>query len=245
MKTQFTLATCIALITPCVLADIEIQMQDPEGTITTFWLGEHKVKMATQDTSGYVIVDVSKQMQFLIDHNEKMVIDVTEGLNDTLSPPADDPQSAPADKVQIKIEKVGDGPEIVGFKSDKYEVKADDTLCSVEYLSTEPFRHPEVVKLLEVMALLGESEDITNDALYKPCEQAELTLERQYQTYGIPLRSINADGVVTSEVVQFQVKDVPSSTYDFPPNYKLTSMRELLQEQIEDMAPPGAPPGHP
>ena len=235
MKILFTITILALFASQNVSADVEIQMQDPEGSITTFWIGGEKVKMANQSANGYVIVDVSQQKQFLVDHFEKMVIDVTDGFGDKPMKATPNQQTSSHD---ISIEKVGSGPSIAGFSSEQYEVKANGTLCSTEYLSTEPFKHPEIVKLLKVMALLSESEDMGNNALYNPCEQAELYLEKQYQAYGVPMRSVSADGVVISQVTEFNIKDAPAGTYEFPSGYKLTTMRALLQEQI-------APPGHP
>ncbi len=189
--------------------------------------------METEGTSGFVIVDIKEQKQFMVDHLEKMVIDVSQGLA-TTTPSTPTTPNATQSKTNIKLTKVGNGPEIAGFKSEKYEITANDTLCSQEFLSTEPFKYPEITRLLDVMALL-DTPDIGNMELYTPCEQAELTLEQQYKTLGIPLRSLTPDGQVLSEVVHFQVSQAPKGTYDFPDNYKQTSLRELLNEQMQNM----------
>lgn len=237
MKKQLVLAALAAFSTSPLLADVKVQMQTPEGLVTTFWIGPSKVKMETESASGFVIVDVKEQKQFLIDHNEGMVIDVTAGFSEPGEAAPLNAQDEPANNtVDIRIDKVAEGPKIAGFKSEQYHIKANGTLCSEEFLSTEPFHHPEIVRLLEVIELLGES-DINNSELYTPCEQAELTLERQYQNYGMPLRSVNTDGTITSEVVQFKVLDAPPGTYDFPQGYAVTTMRQLMQEQMQNMAP--------
>ena len=239
MKNQLACAALFALSTSPLFADVEIKMQSPDGLVTTFWIGPDKVNMATESASGYVIVDVKQQKQFLIDHNEGMVIDVSDGFSDpSVSAPQSNANTPQESSVDIRIEKAGKGPEIAGFNSEIYEIKANGTLCSKEFLSTEPFRHPEIVQLLKVMELLGESDDINNNTLYSPCEQAELTLERQYQHYGIPLKSVDANGITSSEVIDFKVADAPAGIYDFPRGYAVTTMRQLLQEQMENMTPP-------
>lgn len=229
MKKSLAILSLFAMST-MVSADVEIDMQAPDGSVTTFWIGTERVKMATQDASGYVIVDIKDQKQYMIDHNEKMVIDVTGGL-DGAEVDAKSTGATP----NVSITKVGEGPVIAGFKSDKYEVKAEGVLCGVEYLSTEPFSHPEIVKLLKVMAMLSEP-DIGNSELYQPCEQADLLLEKQYQTYGMPLKSLNAEGAAISEVVKFRTATPPAGTYDFPNAYQITTLRALIDEQLTNAA---------
>ncbi len=237
MKTYSKLLALCFFASNALFADVEIHMKSPEGSLTTFWIGEHYVKMETEGTSGFVIVDLKGQKQFMVDHLEQMVIDVSHGLSAT-SPSIPTTRNTPnttQSQTNIEIIKLGNGPKIAGFKSEKYEIKANGTLCSREFLSTEPFKYPEITQLLDVMTLL-DNPDIGNLELYTPCEQAELTLEQQYKTLGIPLRSLNPHGEVLSEVVHFQVSQAPEGTYDFPDNYKQTSLRELLDEQMQNMS---------
>lgn len=219
-----------------ILADVEIRMQAADGTMTHFWVGEESAKMAAQNANGYAIINFKEQKQYMIDHFEKMVIDITDGIdgeNPESSPNKPGSQNFPP---SVTIEKVSDGPKIAGFNSNKYEVKAGDTLCSIEYLSTEPFRHSEMKQLFDTMAAIN-STDINNTELYSPCEQASLTLEQQHQTLGIPLKSVTPAGEVTSEVVHFQVHKAPEGTYNFPANYKKATISELLQEQMGNISP--------
>lgn len=204
-----------------------IEMRSPDGAISKFWISEKMARMSGDDSDGFMLVDFAQGKQYSIDHAEKLIVDVTAGMMEE-TPPTPESSAKP---VQVSIEEVGAGDLVAGYKTVKYAVKADNVLCSYELLSKELSDNNDIKRLVTYMHQSSLADQPLGDV--EPCFKAEQALEGKYATLGVPLRSIDANGVVVSETLSVKINvTAPANTFTFPAGYRQATLQELMQEQL-------------
>jgi len=68
------------------------------------------------------------------------------------------------------------------------------------------------------------------------CERAELNLAAQTKVTGLPLRTEDNNGALTSEIVSINTKaKFSADTFNLPSDYTMTSMAEEMQNMQQQM----------
>ena len=65
-----------------------------------------------------------------------------------------------------------------------------------------------------------------------PCDSADPSIFKAYLKHGMPLRSVNKDGVVDNEVKRIKTNiSISADYFKLPKDYPVMSMEEMMQQQ--------------
>ena len=132
-----------------------------------------------------------------------------------------------AKPVNIRIEKLGDGGEIAGFKTIKYRIYADGEPDEEAWIATDK-------------KLTREFGDMEKLSKFGACASAAMgvnTVETaaEYQKLmetGWSLKSVSlkyGERETTSEVKSIEEKQIPDSEFQVPPDYKIEPLSSLME----------------
>lgn len=208
---------------------------DSEGVSSEIWVSGPKARVNQPEDGGYMIMDLKANRQYMVSDQEKRVIDMTDmaqGMKGMIGDAV--PHEQPP--LDLKVEKKGKGPEIVGFATERYIVSVGDEVCFEEFLSPQALRTGDIKHFTDAMAVMSDG---LADVGAEPCDRAEAEMAKRYGSLGVPLRSLDAEGSVIHEVTTLNVNfDPPPGAFDFPAGYQRTTLQEVMQEMMRN-GPPG------
>lgn len=230
-------AACSVLSLPGRAA-VLLEAKSPEAEAPTRVLYDGHTLRVDFIQGGYLLFDVAANKRYMINDEQKQVMEMPSTDAGEFSAMMSD-IGAKRTPAKIDIARLGAGPVIAGYATEHYVVTADGHKCSDEYLSKELLANEKVKELVHAMDGANENEDVSSIASLGPCMvQAPRALAKQYDQLGLPLRSVDAGGAATVEVVSIKVDvDFPTGTFTVPPGYAWVSLKDLLrgmqQETLE------------
>lgn len=223
MKT--TLTVCLAMTTALPMCGISaatlIEERDSEMS-TIMYIEGGKMRAQTPGEDGYMLMDLRARTMFTISPSEKQAVDMTSMVFGQASTE----KSAAARSVKSSLDKVGFGPEIAGYATEHYVLTANGRKCEEYFTSKEAFQDSgwaemwnDLEQAFKDMAVSEEDADDCDLASAEEADPAKI---------GWPLKTIDAQGLV-SEVVRIeQNATVPPGGFEVPAGYTVVSMQELL-----------------
>ncbi len=206
-----------------------VEIEDEDGVSTIMTDGDY-ARMNSID-SEYVIVNLkTNQVKFVSpDEEEVMMVDT-----DTMPGGSE----APAIKVQLK--KLGSGPKIAGYDTEKFSYSVKNKQCGVIYGSVDAAKAVGIKELLSAMTALTEKSRSMMGGfigMMDDCEQAEMNLTDYVKTTGVPMR-IEENGNLVSEIKSIKVSaDLPKNAFVIPASYKTITMQDKISEVQKQMQP--------
>lgn len=204
---------------------VEIQDEDDLATIMT----DGSYARMNSSNSEYVIINLKDNSIKLVMPDDKEVM-----LIDTNSMPSG--SSAPT--VKTHISKLGAGPEIATYDTQKYSFSANNKSCGVIYGSADAAGAEGIKELLSAMSAIVEKQRAMMGGftgMLSDCDQAEMNLTDQVKTVGVPMR-IEKDGKTLSEIKSIKVGvDLPQDAFIIPAAYKTITMKEKMAEAQKAM----------
>jgi len=193
-----------------------VETRSEEGS-ERMYIDGYRMLMKDQAGEGSMVIDIRQQKSYAINHGNKTAIDMSETLFGAMK--AGGARELP--KVDAKLEKIGDGPEIAGYATTHYVLYADGQKCADLWTSREAFKdsgwdvlwaeYGDAMKALAVQA----------DA--HPCDLADMQAF-QPDKHGMPLKEIDRN--CETNVVQRIERDVDfdRNAFDIPADYKVIAM---------------------
>ncbi|SEH04506.1 hypothetical protein [Candidatus Venteria ishoeyi] len=188
----------------------------------------------------YVLMDVGAGKTFMVNPKEKMVID--------MSTPPQMPKmpkqlkQAPADKPAAKSEliKVGAGPEIAGYPTTHYQVKADGKLCADQYVSEPALKVKHLKHFMESMGKMNAERKKAVGAMpfmkMNPCFIVAEEVAGDLLAKGIVLRTQSPDGNRDFEVLKIQTDvSVPANDFIIPTGFEIATPQQMMQRAMQRM----------
>ncbi len=215
------------------LGAILIESVGESGTPGTVQIEGDYARINHAITEGYMLLDLANDRVYAINVRDQYSMDLS-------TPPA---QRSPHGSTnisenapEIKLEKQGNGPIINNYATEHYRVFVKGKYCFDEYLAVQPVANPQIQRFLQVVSRLSTSrEEIKLAILFDdidPCEIAADSIDDQYPSRGIPMRTVRADGSVIHEIRRIQTGvELPAGTFDLPSEYPLLSRQEV-QDRI-------------
>lgn len=232
--------TIVALViygwVQAAVAGTLIESLDDAGKNVSILIENDMARIESGDLGGYMLMDMAGQKVYAVSTEEHVVIDLS------LSPKKNStPDYATPDGLSRPIAtfiKQGSGPEIAGYPTLRYKVMMGDTHCFDEYLARSALDNSEIHSFVRAMALQSQAQEeqgmIEYFASDNPCETAEEVMDRQYLTLGVPLRTMNGEGVSIHEVKRIQADAVFSSgTFRLPEDYPIVTRAEMMRRAME------------
>jgi len=217
--------TLSALALPAWSATL-FEFRDSDGEKSKLWV---EGKQARLDGSGepgtYAVFDLSGGRIYGVNPARKEIVLFTPEMLKS-----DTPKSA-APKFKVKLDDRGAGPNIAGYATRHYVVIGDDEECGQYFLSKDALKDGgDLVQAQNMLNKAWDSEFDDED----PCDQAESELQRRIPSLGLPLRELDADGELVTEVTRIQKNaPLPQGGLDLPKGYKQVSLEDYVKRSIE------------
>lgn len=246
--------SCLGLSTAFspVFADTLVTNKGPQGKEQKVYISAEGARMEAHQAGQYVLMQFEGGKMYAINPQQKQVLDLN------TAPPAPSaaqlppgmPKPAPAPEVKAELIKVGLGPEIAGFKTEHYQVKANGEVCENEYLSAEALEVPHIKAFMKQMQSLSEKRKQQRGNLpfmrVPPCVEAAEKVSAQYLQLGLPLRTENAKGEVRNEVSSINTDaTAPAGSFELPKDYAVVDPAAMLRNAMRHAGQGNAAPGMP
>jgi len=231
-------ATLLALIAP-VNAGVVIESVNKHQQHSKVSIEETRARIDSGSGDDYLLMDLASGKTYTVNHLEGVVIDLESAVVTS-----EHITNAVKDRMMPKVElvKQGDGPVVNGYSTVHYRVMINGSIhCSDEYLSPKAIENETVKRFVAAMARGSDGADnIIMASLFgdaQMCEAAADIIDDEYAMSGLPMRSVDPQGMVTHEITAITAPvDFAVETMTLPAGYELLSraqMRERLKERAK------------
>lgn len=215
----------ICLASPA-LADLQMTIRDGDGRVSTISSDGQRSRIQESSDSSYVIIDYAAGEMLMVDPKRNEVLQTGLGKGGAAV--------AGSGGVEIGLKKKGGGPVIAGYSTSKYAFTANGTACGTIYASPKLLRNSAVRTLFESMrSLQAQSRQMMQgmSGILPLCQQANLFLIDSLESIGAPMRVLDQNGQLESEVVQVRTDvNIPGSRYRAPAGMSVVSMEEKMNQ---------------
>ena len=216
----------VLAVQQAAFAAVLIESKQGNGSIDKVYIKGAQVRIDSSAEPGYVLINTDKGTMHAVNHTEKQIMDIGEAISQNK-------QEMPnKNKYNIKFTRKGSGPTIAGYSTTHYVVMVNGQKCSDEYTSKKMMNDLGVEKTFKkLMAMFKDLvPDMSGMMNQDPCMAAEQQISENYMKHGFPMRSVNKDGSLETEVVRIKKKaSVPAGGFDFPKGYKMVDMSQMMQ----------------
>ncbi len=228
MKKLLITATLLLFFTSPLLAATLVEIKS-EGTVSRIYSDGKKARMEA-DKGNYTIIDPVTSTAYSVMDSERQVMKLE------LS---DDGKSV-VSKVNIKIEKKGNGPKIAGYKTKKYDFFVDGQFCGSLYNSKKAMKDAKLEPLYAfIQSISSKMLELSNhlNVQHDPCIQANTALTEKALELGLSLKSVEKDGVVSSEIIKIDKRaKLPKGAFSVPADYKVVDVNKMhnaMQQELQ------------
>ena len=218
----------VLLLCASVFADVEIKVKDGFGGISTFSSNGRLVRIDGGKIAGFIIINFSSGEFFMVDlkRNEVMrtSLDQVDASNSV----------AP---INISLKDKGGAQKVAGYLTRKYEMIADGEYCGSIYTSSKLLQNGDLRAIFESMRnmqkfssrMLGGMSEII-----PLCQRAGMQTADVIESSGAPLRTVDENGKLISEVVAVDTdKKFASNHYELPAGVPVVDMSERMNQAAQ------------
>jgi hypothetical protein len=145
-------------------------------------------------------------------------------------------------KRSVKAELVdkGRGPNIAGYSTVKYRMKANGKVCAETYFSQEAAEVPYIKAFIKAMSQMSNSRKPKLKGMpLPPCMKAHEQLEAKLMKLGVPMKTVLKGGkrgeMVRDKITSIRTGvDIPDESFTLP-GYKTMSEQEAMEEGWKQM----------
>jgi hypothetical protein len=222
-------------------ADSQITIKVKHGGVSLISTNGEKVRMEDQGDPSYVIGDYLSGQFSSVDPERKQVM-----LIDMNAMPESTSATDTSNPVTISLDKKGKGPKIAGYKTKEIVLNANGQYCGTVFGSKKVLKKKGISELFEFMNRMRQ-QSMKMMGAYRAtrdvCEQAMGDLSLSFKKTGAPLRMLNAQGQIESEVTKIKTdKKIDPGYYEYPSDYTVVSVSDQInaasqqnQQMMEQM----------
>ena len=210
------------------LADVQVKVKDGFGGTSTFSSNGRLVRIDGEKMDGFIIVDFSSGEFFMADLNRNEVMRTSVdgvGASNSVAP------------IKVSLKDKGGGQKIAGYQTRKYEMIADGEHCGSVYTSRKLLQNSDIRAIFESMRNMqhfssrmmgGMSESIPL------CQRASMQTVDVIESSGAPLRTVDKNGKLISEVVSVDTdKKYADDHYRLPAGMAVVDMNEQMNQAVQ------------
>jgi len=221
---SFTLAFCSG-----VLADVQITIKGDKGLTSTFSSNGKMAHIKDKEMPGYVVIDHASGEFNMIDteRGEIMRTRIDKGglaANDS--------------KVSVKLKDKGGGQKIAGYSTRKFEWIANGESCGTIFASSQLLKNNHVRAIIESMRSMQQFSRSMGGGMrgiMSVCDQADMQLADVIDSSGVPMRVIDQNGNLVSEVLAVDTnKKFAASHYTLPSGMKVVDMSDKMNQATQE-----------
>lgn len=215
-----------ALCFTAAQSDLEIVIADQTQQVSTLSSNGKKARINNSQEPGYMLIDFKSSQIHMVDPQRKEAM--------IMSSNSQAASETTKNNVKIKLIKKKKGPKIAGYKTRQYNIQVNKKHCGTIYGSKKVLKKKGFKDIVEAMSQLQQqSANMMGKlgGLIDECELAQMQLSQFYTTTGAPMRLIDEQGVLESEVQSVNSKAKFSKAhYQIPADYKIVDMQQKMQQ---------------
>lgn len=222
-------------------ADTQITISDIQGGVSKISSNGERARMNSKGDPTYAIAVYQTGEFFVVNPERKEVMNMD--MNAMPEPTA---TVEAGDQLAISLDKKGKGPKIAGYKTKEYVLKANGQNCGTIFGSKNLLKKKGVSELFEFMNRMRRQSMKMMGAFSGAadiCEQAMQDVSLSFEKTGAPLRMLNAQGELESEVTKVKTeKSIDAAYYDIPADFAVVSVADQInaasqqnQQMMEQM----------
>jgi len=227
--------SCIFTIT--AQADLQIVTREKSGHISTFSTNGKLARIDDSQQPGFILIHQSNNRVSMVDPQSREVMEMG-GIDSKTTN-----MKIPAVNLNIKLEKKNKGPKIAGYETRQYDVQVNGRHCGTVYGSIKAMNEKGVDKIFQAMSTMQQQSQSMSRGFgalasgnLSECEQADLQMHQHFKTSGLPMRILDQNGNLESEIIKFNSKaKVPADYYLIPADYRVTNMQEKMNQAQQQM----------
>ena len=233
------MATSVVIASP-VNAGVVIESVNKHQMHSKVSIEETRARIDSGSADEYLLMDLASGKTYTVNDLEGVVID-----HESAVATSEHITSAIKDRMMPKVEllRQGDGPQVNGFATVHYRVMINDTIhCSDEYLAPSATENEIVKNFVAAMARGSDGVDaIIMASLFgeeQMCEAAADIVDDEYAAKGLPMRSVDREGLVTHEITHInQHAMLRNEEMTIPAGYELLSRAEMRKRLADRVKP--------
>ena len=233
------MAASVVIISP-VSAGVVVESVNKHQMHSKVSIEETRARIDSGSADDYLLMDLASGKTYTVNHLEGVVVD-----HESAVATSEHITSAIKDRMMPKVEllKQGDGPQVNGFATVHFRVMINDTIhCSDEYLAPAATENEIVKNFVAAMARGSDGVDaIIMASLFgeeQMCEAAADIVDDEYAAKGLPMRSVDREGLVTHEITHInQHAMLRNEDMTIPAGYELLNRAEMRQRLADRVKP--------
>ena len=216
----------IVAMSSVVHADLQIDIQDADGRINTISSNGIFSHMSDSQYPSYVVIDNQKGLFNMVDPQRRQVMQAT--TKDFAG------MGTGGDQIRINLKKIGSGPMVIGYATQKYILEADGKHCSTIFGSKAVLKKKGIQQLMDTMGQFQQQSQRALGGLLgtvNACTQANSQMMETYKTTGAPMRILDKDGQLESQITSINTnKRLAVDFYNIPDNFKVIKVKEQMDQ---------------
>lgn len=231
MRLMNALVTLLTLVSFSVSAGTIVTLQSNTGQPTKVMMegGKSRIDTGGQD---YVLIDYDKKTMFVVVPEKKQIMDMT----------GDVPSMGgkPAPKLNLSIASQGAGPQIAGYATEKFTLKANGSFCGTVFGSKKAMQTTGIDKLFDSMKSMADKQRAAMGgyaSLVDDCTRANMNFASQGDKIGVPMKVLDKNGKTANEIKSIVVNaTVPANAFVLPKGYQTVKINDMLKGARQKMS---------
>jgi hypothetical protein len=236
MKIITSIVILAVLVIDTASADTVIEFIN-DNNKSQFLTNGKMARINSRGSDDYMLVDFDNNTIYAIKPESKQIINVSNSIPSIsgVEPPP----------LRLSVKPAGNGPKIAGYHTVKYRFSANGENCGTIFASRDALKGTAIESLFNTMKAMADNhkQSLGGFAAAIPvCQLAKMDLAEKLPQIGAPMRTLDRDGEVDTEVTMI-LKNAPVEAhyYAFPADYQRVSMGEEIeqaQQQSQQMDRP-------
>jgi len=209
-------------------ADVQMTVKDGFGNNSTFSSNGQLVRIDGQQVPGFIIIDFASGEFFMVDLKRNEIMKTSLGQVDAANA---------GTALSVSLKDKGGGQKIAGYLTRKFELIANGERCGSVYASRKLLENNDVRAIFESMRNMQQFSRRMMGGMSETlpaCQRANMQLADAIESSGAPLRVVDKDGNLLSEVLTVDTdKKIDSNHYELPGGMEVVDMSEKMNQAAQ------------
>ena len=210
------------------LADVQITIKGDKGRNSTLSSDGKMARIEDKQMPGYVIIDHASGDFYMVDPQRGEIMKTSMGKGGV---------AANHSKITVKLKDKGGGPKIAGYSTRKYELIANGENCGAIYASRKLLKNNNVRAMFDSMRSMQQNTRSMRggmSGMMSVCDQANMQQADVIESSGVPMRMIDQNGKLESEVLSVDTnKKFAGNHYALPADMKIVDMSDKMNQATQ------------
>ena len=229
MKKFLIICFSFFLASGTALADVQITVKGEKGHTSMFSSDGKRARIEDKQMPGYVIIDYAGDDFYMVDTKRGEIMRTSIGKGGV---------SVNDSKISISLKDKGGGQKIAGYSTRKLEMIANGKKCGTIYASSKLLKNNEVRAIFDSMRSMQQfSRNMSRGTsrTMSVCEQANLQMVDMIESSGAPMRVLDKNGNLQSEVIAVDTKKkFAANHYALPSGMEIVDMSDKMNQATQE-----------